>query len=217
MCTRYTFMPESIRRNPFPPNISLPDDPRPRYNVAPQQFAWVVRWRDGDPVCEKMQWGYVPGRMDPSRAQVNLRAESVFGTLMFDESAKHSRCVVLASGWYEWPDKGRGTKPRYYYRSGGGLLGLAGLWTLNRTMGLDTYAIISTAVNPTSTYVHNRTPVVLREDLYGLWLNTAVIHEGPLAEALRPYQPPDLAYHRVGTYINDPTFDSEKCVERVDH
>ena len=216
MCTRYTFIPDQIRRQPLPPNICLRDDLTPRYNIAPQQFAWVVRWAGGDPRCEKMQWGYVPGRMDLSRAQVNLRAESVFGTLMFSESAKHSRCIILASGWYEWPDKGRGTQPRYYYRAGGGLMGLAGLWTRNVTTGLDTFAIISTGVNPTSTYVHNRTPVVLREDLNGLWLNTAVIHEAPLAEALRPYQPPDLAYYRVGPWINDPTHDSEQCIERVD-
>ncbi|HEY3644511.1 MAG TPA: SOS response-associated peptidase [Gammaproteobacteria bacterium] len=216
MCTRYSFIPEQIRRKPLPPNIVLPEDAKPRYNIAPQQFAYVVRWVDGDPRSEKMQWGYAPRWVDPSRAQVNLRAEVVFGTLMFDEAAKHSRCIALLSGWYEWPDRGQGTDPRYYHRSGGGLLGVAALWTRNYSTRLDTFAIIGTAINPTSTYIHNRTPVVLREELYGLWLNPAVAGEAHLSEALRFYEPPDLAYHRVGPYIDDAACDSEKCIERVD-
>ena len=215
VCTRYTFIPQQIRHNPIPQNIRLPDDPRPRYNIAPQQFAWVVRWLNGDPVCEKMQWGYAPGWLDPALAQVNLRAESVFGTLMFDESARHSRCIVLASGWYEWPDQGHGSNPRYYHRSDGGLLGVAGLWTRNHATRLDTFAIIATAVNPTSTFIHNRTPVVLREEHYGLWLNTAVSGANFLAEALTEHEPADLAYHRVGTHIDDAAHDSEKCMARV--
>ena len=131
------------------------------------------------------------------------------------ESAKHGRCVVLASGWYEWPDKGRGTNPRYYYRSSGGLLGVAGLWTRNNATRLDNFAIIGTAVNPTSTFIHNRTPVVLREEHYGLWLNTAVSGQAFLVQALSVYEPPDLAYRRVGPYIDDAAHDSEKCIERL--
>lgn len=215
MCTRYTLIPEEARRKPIPSELCLPHDTKRRYNIAPQQFACVTRWHEGEPRCEKLQWGYAPGWLDPAKSQVNLRAETVFGTLMFDESAKHSRCIVLATGWYEWPDKGRGTNPRYYHRAEGGLLGLAGIWTRNHSTRVDNFAVISTAVNPTSTYIHNRTPVVLREEFYGLWLNTAVSSEAPLSEALRFYQPPDLVFYPVGTYLNDPTHDSEKCIERV--
>lgn len=215
MCARYTFIPEIALRKPLPPDICFPEDVEPHYNIAPGQFSHVARWLAGDPRCDPMQWGFAPGWLDPAMAQINLRAETLFGTLMFDESARRRRCIVLATGWYDWPDEGHGTYPRYYYRKDGGLIGFAGIWTRNYPAQVDTFAVVTAPIDPTSTFIHNRTPVVLEEDCYGLWLNPAVSRPETLMPLMGQYEPPDLASREVDFHINDPLFDSPKCIERL--
>ena len=213
MCVRYTFIPEVMLRKPVPADICVPDDVEPNYNIGPHQFANVARWIAGEPRCDMLQWGFAPAWLDPALAQFNLRAETLFGNLMFDESARRRRCIVLATGWYDWPDEGHGRYPRYYSRKDGGLIGFAAIWTRNYPALIDTFAIVTAPAQPTTTFVHNRTPVVLEEQYYGMWLNPAISRPETLMPLMGQYEPGDLTSWAVGFYINDPLNDSPRCIE----
>lgn len=218
MCSRYTFIPSKIRNTPLPRSIRLPDNYLSRFNISPQQLAPVARATWDGTVCEEMRWGFQPSWMtEAHRAQINVRAQSIFWSLMFRDSTLNRRCIVLASGWYEWPDNDQREQPYYYHRRGDGLLGIAGIWTPTEgntwTEGQRSFAIITTDANPSTTLVTNRTPVVLPEYEYDAWLDPHNHDVGRLERALASYTPADFDRYRVGYYVNDPSFDSEKCIE----
>ncbi|MBA3564499.1 MAG: SOS response-associated peptidase family protein [Gammaproteobacteria bacterium] len=113
MCGRYQLnkIPREIREW-FPPTWrwKFPGDITPRFNIAPSSKALVVRMDEQGPVGEMLTWGFRPHWMQQkSEAQINARAETLFETRMFRQSAQSRRCLVIADGFYE--PKGR-TQPR---------------------------------------------------------------------------------------------------------
>jgi len=102
------------------------------YNIAPTGTVEVVR------PCEKgaaelvpMRWGFVPYWWKKQLKQVpatfNARAETVATTLMFRDAFKRHRCIVPASGYYEWLKRADGKQPSFISATDGGVLSLAGL------------------------------------------------------------------------------------------
>src|SRR6185503_11664076 len=76
---------------------------KPRYNIAPSQEAPVIRIMGGEAVVDEIRWGFRPHWLeDKNKAQINARAETLFTGRMFKSSALERRCLVLATGWYEW-------------------------------------------------------------------------------------------------------------------
>ena len=85
---------------------------KPRHNIAPTQTSPIIRVREGEPVCEEVKWGLYENwwadKLDIKKIMTNARSEKVFTSGLYKHSARKRRCVVLATGWYEWKTvKGR--------------------------------------------------------------------------------------------------------------
>src|SRR5690606_7602875 len=76
------------------------------YNIAPSLSVPIIRYstKMAERSIDRAVWGFRP--QWAKRAWINARAETLFTTTAFRESAAKRRCLVPATGWYEWRDTG---------------------------------------------------------------------------------------------------------------
>jgi putative SOS response-associated peptidase YedK len=189
--------------------LSLPTS----YNIAPSTLQPVIRYgkTDGSNVVEPLTWGFRPSWA--KRAWINARSETLFTTAAFKESASKRRCLVIATGWYEWQDVGSKRKQPYYIHFDR-VFAFAGVWTA-RKIGEDwekSFAIITAPASSTLETIHDRMPVVLHPRNYAAWLNAET--ERP-DELLQPFDNGRMEAYTVSTVVNDPKNDSAECVIRA--
>src|SRR5690606_32940728 len=108
----------------------LPDDYRPRYNIAPTQPVTVVLGAEGRRAAS-FRWGLIPyWAKDPRIGQklINARAETVAVKPSFRHSLRRRRCLVPADGFYEWRAHNGRKQPFRVVLAAGGVFAFAGLW-----------------------------------------------------------------------------------------
>src|SRR6202142_357390 len=180
MCGRYTLIstPEALRalfRYAEQPNFP------PRYNVAPTQPIAIVRLVDGKRHFALVRWGLLPSWVkDPKgfTLLINARGESAAEKPAFRAAMKRRRCLIPADGFYEWQKAGERKRPFYVGAKSGKPLAFAGLWgawTGPNGEELETGTIVTTAANKTLAPIHDRMPVIVPQDGFDLWLDTANI------------------------------------------
>jgi len=110
---------------PLSPERNLPA----RYNICPTDPIDVVIEREEKRDLVSMRWGLVPywWKRDMP-ATFNARAETVIEKPMFRDAFKRKRCLIPASGYYEWLSTPTGKQPYYYSTLDGEPLTIAGLW-----------------------------------------------------------------------------------------
>ncbi|MGO9178514.1 MAG: SOS response-associated peptidase [Candidatus Limnocylindrales bacterium] len=179
------------------------------YNVAPAQRVAVVVEREEERLLEPMRWGLVPGwAKSPlgGRHPINARAETVAASPLFRHAFRVKRCLVPADGFYEWqrlPDGRR--QPHYISASDGRPLAFAGLWSAwsertSEAPALLTCAILTTTPNATMATIHDRMPVILTPEAWGLWLGRTS-DPSELQGLLRPYSG-DLLLYPMAPLVN---------------
>jgi putative SOS response-associated peptidase YedK len=160
---------------------------KPGYNIAPAADILVVR----PGAAARARWG-LRGRF------VNLRAETVLAKFRAS-----GRCLVPASGFYEWKVEGRRKQPYYFSSRSDALLALAALWER------DTCSLITTEPNPVVGAVHDRMPLMVPKQLYQAWLH---------GDQSLLQSPPEIALraHPVGMAVNQAASDSPRLIEPVE-
>jgi putative SOS response-associated peptidase YedK len=200
------------------------------YNLAPTDTVDAVVPGDGANRLVSMRWGLVPAWWKKSLKDVpatfNARAETVTDKPMFRDAFRRRRCIIPASGYYEWrktPDEKAGTKPgkQPYYVSAadGGVLSFAGLWDTWRhpetREPLTSCTIIVTAANTFTRAIHDRMPVILDAADFAAWLGgrsgTGVLR--PAAEDRLRMWPVSRRVNRAGFGDDDPALVEEVAVE----
>ncbi len=153
-----------------------------RYNIAPTTTIDVVIPRGTDRLeLVKMRWGLIPSWWKKSAKKTpstfNARAETVATKPMFRAAYKRSRCVIPASGYYEWKSTATGKQPYYISAHDGSILSFAGLWDewhdVESGEQLKSCTIIVTAANAFTSQIHDRMPVVLDGKQLATWLTGA--------------------------------------------
>jgi putative SOS response-associated peptidase YedK len=190
------------------------------YNVAPTDPVPIVRRsrRVDGPVLSVARWGLVPAwAADTSGAarMINARAETVATAPAYATSFASRRCLVPADGWYEWVRLApKQRQPYFMTRSDGGVLALAGIWTVWGDHLL-TCSIVTTGAVGELSLVHNRMPVVVPDGRWQDWLGgdvraASTLLAPPASEALPP-----LELRPVGRAVGDVRNDGPGLVERV--
>jgi putative SOS response-associated peptidase YedK len=195
-------------------------DFQPRYNVAPTQAVAVVVQQE-QRALDAFRWGLVPFWAKDAKIgsrMINARSETIAEKPAFRNAFKRRRCLIPASGYYEWKKEGNRKVPHYLYLEGGRPLALAGLWEeWNSPEGetLRTCAIVTTQANDFAAAIHHRMPVILEGEGQEAWLDPSRENAAELTALLQPYSGDDLAAHPVSTRVNPPTFDDPACIEPV--
>jgi putative SOS response-associated peptidase YedK len=152
---------------------------QPRYNICPTTTIDAVVERDGKRMLEQMRWGLVPSwwskpLKELKLATFNARVETVTTKPFFRSAFKRNRCLLPASGYYEWHTVGKEKQPYYFTRRDGAVMTLAGLWDEWRNPEtnelLHSCTMIIGEPNRFVAEVHDRMPIVLEPAQFGPWL-----------------------------------------------
>ena len=133
-------------------------------DIAPTAQAPVLIARGDKVVAEFQRWG-IPGWR--GGLMINARAETVCEKPMFRRSMAAQRCVIPASGYYEW-DAG---KHKYFFQLPGKPIYLAGIY--DNIEGVNCFVVLTTAPNETIQDIHDRMPLILSHEQVRPWLTDA--------------------------------------------
>ncbi|MEK0081945.1 SOS response-associated peptidase [Benzoatithermus flavus] len=192
-----------------------------RWNIAPDSAIVVVRAGEGGvPEAAFVRWGllgpWAKEANDPGR-QINARVETAASKPMLRDAFRRGRCLIPASGFYEWQKKGSGpAQPFFIGLESGEPFAFAGLWRANRLADgsvLETCTILTTAASLLLKPIHHRMPVILPTASHALWLDPTVKDTGLLEALLIPRPDSELAVRAVGRAVNNPRNEGPSLAE----
>ncbi len=211
--------------------ISPPLNLEPRFNIAPTQAIAAITAQgefggaaDGN-TATFFHWGLVPSwakDVSIGAKMINARAETVAEKPAFRAAFRRRRCLIPASGFYEWQKQGDGPKqPFWIAAADGGLLTFAGLWETWMSPGGDelrTCTIITTAANDALAPIHHRMPVILGSGEFDAWLNDGDGGTQPavLQDLLRPAPVDATTAWPVSRRVNNVANDDAQLIEPVE-
>lgn len=186
MCGRYRFSTDQYRELQQIVRVAQQGESREKDeftapvagDVAPAARAPVLIARGQKVTARFQQWG-IPGKN--GGLVINARAETVCEKPMFRGSMTGRRCVVPASGYYEWD----AARHKYFFQLPDNPLYMAGLY--DNVEGQDRFVVLTTAPNNTVRDIHDRMPLILTHDQVRPWLT-----DTQAALALLDRVPPDL-------------------------
>jgi putative SOS response-associated peptidase YedK len=219
MCGRFTlFEPDKILAREF--GVSGIPLLSPRYNIAPSQPVAAVRAAPAGTGRELalLRWGLIPSwSKDPAIGNrlINARAETASQKPSFRNAFKRHRCLIPASGFYEWQRRELRKQPFYIRMHDGRPFAFAGLWDRWESPDkgvIETCTILTTATNALLAPIHDRMPVILPPGKYDQWLDPAFQDPDSLAPLLVPFPPEDMVAFPVSPRVNAPSTDDEGCI-----
>jgi putative SOS response-associated peptidase YedK len=193
-------------------------DVAPRYNIAPTQPVAVVRLADPARELVRLRWGLISSwATDAKLSQINARSETAADKPMFRTAFRKRRCLIPASGFFEWQATGAKKKQPFCIRLADDKpFAFAGLWEAWRPESgppLLTCCILTTAANELVRPVHDRMPVILDPQHYGTWIDRAVQEPADLSPLLRPFPAEGMRAYPVNPWVNDARHDDARCLE----
>jgi putative SOS response-associated peptidase YedK len=221
MCGRFTDMVswrELVELYQLTLDLGEAPNREPRYNIAPtQQISVIVRDDAGERRHRTMRWGLVPvWWKKPLKAvpsTFNARAETVATSGMFRSAFKARRCLIPASGFYEWTGDKKARQPHYITATDGGPLTFAGLHEFWRDPGTGddvlSATIITTEANRFVSTIHDRMPVILSKDNWQAWLDK------PREDLLKPAPEDVLQEWPVTPKVNSNRYQDADAIEPI--
>jgi putative SOS response-associated peptidase YedK len=207
MCGRYSIGAE-IEALAQVLNVKVPSDFEPNYNAAPSQKLPVVS--NHQPSRFSLyQWGILPfwAKEDQKRL-INARAETILEKATFKKAFKTRRCLVAATGYYEWmktkTEGGKASKMPYRIcLKNKEPFVFAGIWDTSGEEGEQAdFCIITTAASPSVAHIHDRMPVILHPEAIPMWLSDTEDYEG-LQDMLRPMEDQKIKAYEVSRQVNN--------------
>lgn len=206
------------------------EQPGISYNVAPTQPISIVvdrafeKAEDGSPLGElhreihAARWGLIPrwSKDGPSSGAplVNGRIETILEKPSFKDSVIRRRCVIPASGYYEWHVDADGNKQPFYINAGSdGMFALAGLYEWWRdpskaendpTRWLLSATTLTKASAPELAHIHDRNPVLLTPDALEAWIDPHIEGDQDLLDAVAAESDvvaAEAEFFKVGTAV----------------
>jgi putative SOS response-associated peptidase YedK len=192
----------------------------PRYNISPGQMLPIICQYATQ--VEFSRWGFVPSWTSAIDGQIpighrNARIESLSEKPTFKEAFKKQRCLIPASGYYEWRTYHGQKQPYYISLKNQPLIAFAGIWSLWRNgLGEEvlTTAMITTQALSELKALHERMPIIIAKQHYQNWLakeydleNLTKILVNPTAE--------NFAVKAVSPRMSNPKFEGVECIQSL--
>jgi len=194
----------------------------PRYNIAPTTPIPVIRVSEEGYLMQEMRWGLVPSwsrELNPGFATFNARIETVAQKPAFRNAFRKRRCVVPASGFYEWHTDESGNKQPYFFRlKEGHEMALAGLWESWQSPEgpvLQSCTILVGSANPVVGEFHDRMATILPDAHIEDWLNPRENTDYLLSLLAQPYAEKELEAIKVSTRVNSVRNQTEEVLQPV--
>ncbi|WP_417308119.1 SOS response-associated peptidase [Devosia sp.] len=221
MCGRYaaTLPPEQLAELfQLLNTIAFP----PRYNIAPTQPIAVIWEQQARRTIQLVRWGFVPSWVKDPREftlLINARAETMAEKPSFRNAVRNGRCIVPASGYYEWKTGPDGSKQPYYITMADGspmmFAGLYSQWAGPDGEEVDTACIVTVEPNTEVRAIYNRMPAILTGEAIEAWLNTRDVEREAAAQLALPLPDGSVKYHPVSKAVGSVHADGPELIRPI--
>ncbi len=209
MCGRYVINDDiGLLAGHFGVDRVVTDPLLPSYNVAPTDEVYAVAEHKGERLLGVMRWGLIPhwARNRKGPLNINARAETAATRPAFRDSLRRKRCLLPASGFFEWTPKEAGRRPHYVTLTHGEPMAMAGLWSSWKDPETGKWsrscAILTTRANEVLAGIHERMPVILPRPHWEAWLDRDVRTPEAVTPMLAPLPSTSIRRHPVATLVN---------------
>lgn len=199
------------------------EEVQPRYNIAPTQEVLAILMIPSQnpgkaPQTKYLRWGLIPAWAKDSKIShklCNARSETVRDKPSFRAAFKCRRCLIPASGFYEWKSEGKVKQPHYITSKNGDPLALAGLWEhwSSPDAEVSTCTILTTNANDLMRPIHHRMPVILDRDQFQNWLDPNMQDTHQLQHLLAPCPNSYLIERKVSRFVSKSQNEGARCLE----
>jgi putative SOS response-associated peptidase YedK len=222
MCGRFTLTVDTAQFQEAFPDIIIEKEVSPRFNIAPTQPVAVVP-NTGENKLDYYLWGLIPSwAKDPEIGNrlINARVETLAEKPSFRNALRRRRCLIPASGFYEWKagPEGKSKTPIYIHLKSGKPFAFAGLWEMwNSPDGstVNSCTIITGQPNFLVQTIHSRMPVILKPEAYQKWLDPMEHRQEDFVSILTPYPADEMEAYPVSRLVNSPDNDLPDCIRPV--
>lgn len=193
---------------------------QPSYNIAPaQKILNIVELEDQSRKAVNLFWGLVPSWAKDTKNSahlINARMETIRQKPSFRSAYKHRRCLIPATGFYEWAKYENGKQAFNIHRPDHQLFAFAGLWEQwqHEAETLYSCTIITTTATTFMQPIHDRMPVILTPEDYHQWLNKTADTEQTF-KLLDNQAYSEMVATPVGHWVNNPNHDDKRCVQAI--
>jgi putative SOS response-associated peptidase YedK len=193
-------------------DVKIPSDFKlESYNIAPSHVLPIIHLdHNHNRQISLMEWGFLPSwanNLKDTSRPINARVETINSSPMFKSSFQKRRCLIPATGFYEWSSKKSPKQPYYFYEKDRPLFAFAGLWNIwEKEAGVIlSFTIITKEAEESVKPIHTRMPFVINKEHYDKWLNDAQL----------PERPPSLVCHPVSLAVNSPRNNHISLIDKL--
>lgn len=187
-----------------------------RYNIPPGSNVAVISSNEPSKILMK-HWGLIP-KWAKNRSigynMINVRTETMFEKKTFSDLITSSRCMIPASGFYEWKIEKSARIPYYLTLDPVDIFAFAGIhseWKDDQGDMVHSFAILTKEASTDVVDIHERMPVILRQEDEQKWLNSNTDN----SEILEIISfTPKIKSYQVSKYVNNAKNESEKCIRK---
>lgn len=226
MCGRYTLSAghESLARAflaEFAEELKM--SWKPRYNIAPGSgIVAVLEDRDkGGRKAEVFHWGLVPSwakDVNIGYKLTNARSETIKDKPSYRDAYRYRRCLVPASGFYEWDRSVFPRQPYYFHPRDTEFMAMAGIWEhWLHPSGSEilSVSLITTRANKSVGKIHHRMPVILKPENWNRWLDTDNVKATGIRELMVPSGNELLNSYPISKEVNKADRDGPALIDEV--
>ncbi len=191
------------------------------FNVAPTQAVSAVIAKEEGRILTHFRWGLIPSWSKESTTEykmINVRSETVLEKPTFKRALLYRRCLIPATGFYEWRKTDK--QPFFVHAAQEDYLLFAGLteyWKGADGSEIQSCAILTTDANELMEPIHNRMPVILSADAWDIWLNSRFKDEYALQALLKPCPVEILQLYPVSKLVNSVKANGEDCLKPLEN
>ena len=221
MCGRYNIITDAkALYDAYQVEAELGGAALARYNAAPATEQLVIVGEGGKRAARWHRWGLIPHWAKDQTIgykTINARGESVASKPAFRAALRQRRCLVPATGFYEWKLTNGGKQPYLIRLKSGGLFSFAGLWEIwNGPEGeVRSFSIITTAPNELMARIHDRMPTILPRESYARWLDPELRDPAEIQPMIASYPAIELEAVPVSRKINNARNQGAELIEPV--
>jgi putative SOS response-associated peptidase YedK len=205
MCARYNLHSDpKLLVDQFGVEVGIP---MPRFNIAPTQYVPLIRPSADRPGREvaSLRWGLIPSWANDIKIgarHINARAETVAEKPAFRAAFKRRRCLVPASGFYEWTGPAKKRMPHLFSMRDARPFAFAGLWEKWERVGeqIESFTILTTEANELCAKYHDRMPVIVHRNDYDLWMTG---EPSEVSALFHPYPCDDMTARPLSPRVNN--------------
>jgi putative SOS response-associated peptidase YedK len=187
------------------------------YNIPPgQKILTIVKLDDGSNKVVNLHWGLIPHWSKDKKISshlINARAETLSEKPSFKTAYQQRRCLIPATGFYEWQKTEQGKQAFSISQKDNQLFAFAGLWEYwdHGTETIYSCTIITTVANELISPIHQRMPVIIGETDYSQWLDKQTSPE-TTQQLLETDRYQGMEINPISDWVNNPAHNDKNCL-----